>query len=397
MRPRTVAACLVVLVAALAVSATFVRSYTRAAAVFIRMAQLGGPAADALEWEREPVTVTMVTVPSRHGPLRARLYVPARVRRAVTLVAGVNMLGIDEPRLYGLAYEIASVGIAVLTPETPDLMRFAITPRTTDMIEDSAVWLAGQRRLARNGHIGMMGISFSGALTTVAAGRRSLRGRVDYVFSFGGYGSFPRVLRFLCTGKEPALEPDGQPGTSSAAPSEVYLRPHDYGAVIILLGVAHRVVPAGQAEPLRAAILEYLAAAHYDLIDKRLAARTFESAARMAEALPEPSRTLMRQVNARDVDRLGALLEPIVRTQGQDPALSPEMSPAPICPVFLIHGTGDTVIPAIESLRLDRYLRDRTRVRTLLSGIITHAEMDQQHGYGDIWKLVNFFAALIRA
>jgi pimeloyl-ACP methyl ester carboxylesterase len=73
------------------------------------------------------------------------------------------------------------------------------------------------------------------------------------------------------------------------------------------------------------------------------------------------------------------------------------MSPAPICPVFLIHGTGDTVIPAIESLRLDRYLRNKTRVRTLLSGIITHAEMDQQHGYGDIWKLVNFFAALIRA
>jgi dienelactone hydrolase len=339
----------------------------------------------------------MVTVPSRHGPIRARLYVPARVRRAVTLVAGVNMLGIDEPRLYGLAHEIASVGIAVLTPETPDLIRFAITPRTTDMIEDSGVWLAGQRPLARNGHIGMMGISFSGALTIVAAGRPSLRGRVDYVFSFGGYGSFPRVLRFLCTGKEPALEPDGQPGISPAAPSEVYLRPHDYGAVIILLGVADRLVPAGQAEPLRTAILEYLAAAHYDLVDKRLAARTFDSAARMAEALPEPSRTLMRQVNARDVDRLGALLEPIVRTEGQDPALSPEKSPAPICPVFLIHGTGDTVIPAIESLRLDRYLRDKTRVRTLLSGIITHAEMDQQHGYGDIWQLVNFFAALIRA
>jgi dienelactone hydrolase len=306
MRPRTVASCLVVLVAALAVSATYVRSYTRAAAVFIRIAQLSGPAAEALDWEREPVTVTMVTVPSRHGPIRARLYVPARVRRAVTLVAGVNMLGIDEPRLYGLAHEIASVGIAVLTPETPDLIRFAITPRTTDMIEDSGVWLAGQRPLARNGHIGMMGISFSGALTIVAAGRPSLRGRVDYVFSFGGYGSFPRVLRFLCTGKEPALEPDGQPGISPAAPSEVYLRPHDYGAVIILLGVADRLVPAGQAEPLRTAILEYLAAAHYDLVDKRLAARTFDSAARMAEALPEPSRTLMRQVNARDVERLGA-------------------------------------------------------------------------------------------
>ena len=393
MRPRTVAACLVVLVAVVAVSATYLRSYTRAAAVFIRMAQMSGPVADALEWEREAVTVEMVTVPSRHGALRARLYVPARVRRAVTLVAGVNMLGIDEPRLYGLAHEIASVGIAVLTPETPDLMRFAITARTTDMIEDSAVWLAAQRRLARNGHIGMMGISFSGALTTVAAGRPSLRGRVDYVFSFGGYSSFPRVLRFLCTGKEPALEPEG----AALATAEVYRRPHDYGVVIILLGTADRVVPADQVEPLRSAILAYLTAGHYELIDKGLAGRTFAEAARMADALPEPSRTLMRQVNDRDVDRLGALLEPIVRADGREPALSPEGSPAPSCPVFLLHGTDDTVIPAIETLHLERYLRNKTRVRTLLSNLITHAEMDQQHGYGEIWKLVSFFAALIRA
>jgi len=35
--------------------------------------------------------------------LRARLYVPDRFRRAIVLVAGVNALGIDEPRLYGLA------------------------------------------------------------------------------------------------------------------------------------------------------------------------------------------------------------------------------------------------------------------------------------------------------
>ena len=391
---------LVVLVAVLAVSATYLRSYTRAAAVFLRMAQTSGPVVDALEWERVPVTVEMVTVPSRYGPLRARLYVPDRVRRAVTLTAGVNMLGIDEPRLYGLAYEIASVGIAVLTPETPDLARFAITARTTDMIEDSALWLSRQPRLARNGHIGMMGISFSGALSVVAAGRPSLRGRVDYVFSFGGHSSFPRVLRFLCTGKELAVAPSpaaGAEAAAAAAPVETYRTPHDYGVVIILLGVAGRVVPAEQVEPLRAAILEYLAASHYDLIDKRKAANTFAQAVRMADALPEPARGLMRQVNARDVDGLGALLEPLARTEGREPALSPEASPAPACPVFLIHGTDDTVIPAVETLHLERYLRGKTQVRALLSALITHAEIDQEHGWTEVYSLIDFFAALLRA
>ena len=46
----------------------------------------------------------------------------------------------------------------------------------------------------------MMGISFSGGLSIVAAGRPSLANRVAYVFSFGGHDDLPRVLRYLCTG-----------------------------------------------------------------------------------------------------------------------------------------------------------------------------------------------------
>jgi pimeloyl-ACP methyl ester carboxylesterase len=231
----------------------------------------------------------------------------------------------------------------------------------------------------------------------VAAARPSLRDRVDVVFSFGGHSDFPRVLRFLCTGKEPAMRPDPEAGIATNAAAEVYRKPHDYGVVIILLDLAHRVVPADQVDALRAAILTYLQASHYDLIDRRRAGVAFEDARRMAEALSEPSRTLMRQVNNRDVDTLGVLLEPLVAAEGRDAALSPELSPPPACPVFLIHGTGDTVIPSIETERLERYLRGKTRVRALLSRLITHAELDQDVGVGEIWKLVDFFAALLRA
>ncbi len=180
------------------------------------MAGLQGPVADALEWEREPVATHETQVPSRHGALRARLYVPDHVRRAIVLVAGVNALGIDEPRLYGLAHELANVGFAVLTPELPDLQRYDITPRTTDMIEDAAVWLSAQPRLARDGRVGMVGISFAGGLSVVAAGRPALRDRVAFVFSFGGHANFQRVLRFLCSGMEPA-PPGAAGGTAPAA------------------------------------------------------------------------------------------------------------------------------------------------------------------------------------
>jgi len=394
MRPRTLAAAAIVLAALLAVSAPFVRSYTRSAALIVRMAGLQGPVQDALEWEMEAVAAYDTRVPSRHGRLRARLYVPDHVRRAIVLVAGVNALGIDEPRLYGLAQELANVGYAVLTPELPDLQRYDITARTTDMIEDAAVWLSGQSRLARDHRVGLVGVSFAGGLSIVAAGRPALRDRVAFVFSFGGHSDFPRVLRFLCTGMAPTPPASGTAAT--AAPTEPYRRPHDYGVVIVLLGLADRLVPPEQVGPLRTAILTYLRASHYDLIDKRTAAVVFAEARQMAAALPEPARSFMQQVNDRAVDRLGPTLLPYIGRDGQEPALSPERSPAPACPVYLLHGSEDNVVPAVESLWLTRHIEGRAPVRTLLSHVITHAELDSRHGWAEIWRLVDFFASLFR-
>jgi len=383
----------VVHVTDLAVSAPFFRSYTRAMALIVRMAGLEGYTHGVLDWEREPVTVYDTQVPSRHGALRARLYVPDHFRRAVVLVAGVNALGIDEPRLYGLAHELAGIGYAVLTPELPDLQRYDITPRTTDMIEDAGVWLSGQPRLAHDGKVGLVGISFAGGLSVVAAGRPALRDRAAFVFSFGGYSSFPRVLRFLVAGKEPL--PPG-PDHAAAPSGERSARPHDYGVVIVLLGGADRVVPRDQVEPLRAAILTFLRASHYDLIDKRKAAEQFSEASRMAEALPEPARTLMRQVNSRDVEPIGRLFVPLLDQAPHDAALSPDQSPPPACPVYVLHGTDDNVAPAVESLWLTRYLEGHTRVRTLLSRVITHAELNSQQDWREIVQLVLFFASLVR-
>jgi pimeloyl-ACP methyl ester carboxylesterase len=241
--------------------------------------------------------------------------------------------------------------------------------------------------------VGLVGISFAGGLSIVAAGRPALRNRAAFVFSFGGHANFQRVLRFLCSGMEPA-----SPGAGgAAAPSaERYRRPHDYGVVIVLLGGADRVVPAEQVGPLRAAILTFLRASHYDLIDKRRAAATFAEARQMADALPEPARAFMKQVNDRDVEGLGRTFLPLIDQASHSPALSPDKSPAPACPVYILHGADDNVIPAVEAQWLGRYLEGRTRTRTLLSRIITHAELNSQQDRQEIWELVDFFASLLR-
>ena len=63
---------------------------------------------------------------------------------------------------------------------------------------------------------------------------------------------------------------------------------------------------------------------------------------------------------------------------------------------LLAAGSEDTVIPPVETLFLASHLRERTRVTGLLSGLITHAEVDKSAAIGDVWALTRFWRGLMR-
>jgi pimeloyl-ACP methyl ester carboxylesterase len=365
-------------------------AYARSASLVIRAAQLQGFLLRAAQVQAQHYTIEPVaTIHTRHGDVRTRLYRPDSIRRLVLLVPGVHAMGIDEPRLIGLSNELAATGLGVVTMELPDLAGYRFTPETVDIIEDGARWLSARRDLTPDGTIGLMGISFAGGLSMVAAGRPSIRDRLAFVFSFGGHGDLPRVLRYLCTGLEP-LRPDDPAGT----PAHVR-PPHDYGVAVILVGIADRMVPPAQVEPLRRGIVTFLTASQLDPIDKAKAAIVFEEARAIAAHLPEPAASLMKAVNSRDVKGLGARLLGVLEGIEYPDSLSPDHSAPPRAPVFLLHGADDTVIPSVESILLAQHLERTTRVRTLLSGLITHAEVDRGAAAAEVIKLVGFWAELL--
>src|SRR3954470_16620506 len=266
-RSKAAGVLLLAMLIALAFAARF---YMRGAAFVVQAAGIDGAARTATHWYATAVTTDDVPpVPWRGGQLRARVYRPSRQGgRPILLVPGVHAAGIDEPRLVGFARDIAATGHAVLTVELPDLKRYEITTRTTDMIEDAAAWMLRTGGFHdADGRLGMLGISFGGGLSVVAAGRPAIRDRIAFVMAFGGHADLPRTLRFLFTG----LQPDG-----TKRP------PHDYGLAIVLLGAADRVVPPAQVAPLRAAILSYLEASRLDMVDKAAAAREFDRAKALA-------------------------------------------------------------------------------------------------------------------
>jgi dienelactone hydrolase len=375
---------------AIAIAVYAAAPYARAASLIVRAASLGGRAEAIADAQAHEVTARPAhAVPTRHGDVPARFYVPdAQPRRTVLVMPGFNSFGIDEPRVAALATDLAGSGFRVMSMALPDLRRFRLTPAATDVIEDAVAWLAAQPDSADpDGKVGVIAVSFTGGLSISAAGREGIRDKVAFVVSLGGHGDLRRVLRYLATGDAPRAG-----GLEAHAP-------HDYGVTVILNGLADRgVVPLDQVDALRDAIATYLVASQLTAGDQTEADRMFATAREMTHALPEPSRTYMKYVNDRAVDELGQVLVPHLDQLGaDDPALSPELAPPPAAPVYLLHGYDDNIIPAAESLLLADDLRAKgADVQVLISGLITHAQVSASATASDAWKLIRFWKEILR-
>jgi dienelactone hydrolase len=352
--------------------------YWTAATLIARAAGTQGWIGNVSRWAARNVSQSIELVPVRSSEVRARVFRPdGTPTRAALLVSGVHPDGIDEPRLISLANELAASGVVVVTPEIDDLLHYRLTARVTDTIEDVARWMTSHPDLFGSRRIGLIGVSFSGGLSVVAAGRPALRDRVAFVLSFGGHGDLPRVLHYLCTG-------EGSPH-----------RPHDYALAVVLHQAADLAVPPEQVAALRQGVEAFLVASALNRTEPAKAQQLLEDLRSMPMHMPEPSATFMKDLNARDVAALGKRLVPYLPQLGQDPALSPERSPAPAAPVYLLHGIDDNVIPASESEHLAEHLRATTPVHQLIGGFLTHVDVSGRPGVKDTWDMIALWKRML--
>ncbi len=375
--------------------------YLDALGFIIRAADLPGTPATVASWRAQSFTRDAeIAVPTRSGNVPARFFRPARqTRRTVVLIPGVHRDGINESRLVGLAEDLAATGFGVLTVAAPDLQRFKITPAVTDVIEDAVRWTSDQPQFRTDGKIGIVGISFSGGLSIVAAGRDSIRDRVAFVMSFGGHGDLSRAMHYLTSGEVLGdLEGAKRSSEVSGADHVGVHPPHDYGLAVVLLNLADRVVPADQVGPLAKGIDGFLLASSLAVTTPDKAIAVFEEMKRYQETLPEPSRTYMQYVNDRAVDKLGPVLLPVadgLKDHPGMPLLSAERAAPPLAPVFLLHGVDDNVIPSVETVLLAEHLKGKVRVTGLLSGLITHAEVNRTATTTEAWRLASFWKEMM--
>jgi hypothetical protein len=218
--------------------------------------------------------------------------------------------------------------------------------------------------------------------------------------SFGGHGDLSRAMHYLASGEVLGDLEKAKHSSAVLGAEHVGVHPpHDYGLAVTLLNLADRVVPADQVAALSKGIDGFLLASSLAVTDPPKSVPVFEEMKKYQETLPEPSRTYMQYVNDRAVDKLGPVLMPVIESLKDHPgmpALSAERATPPTAPIFLLHGVDDSVIPSVETVLLAEHLEGKADVTGLLSGLITHAEVNRTPGAIEVWRLASFWREIMK-
>jgi dienelactone hydrolase len=349
-----------------------VEGHLRAAAFLVRFSDPEGHSllADA---RRHPVREASFPLPGTRG----RLYLPADTVDApdvpgIVVVHGVHYKGIDEPRLQRFSRTLASTGVIAMTPEVPALCDYRIEPASIDAIGEAARALSqhlGGRR------VGVMGLSFAGGLSLIAAADPRYAPSIAFVVTVGAHDDLGRVLRFFTSNEAP--RPDG---------TTLRLQAHPYGPAVVMYGHVEDFFPAEDAPLARDVLRAWL---HED----------FDGARARAAALSPEGAAIMERVFHRDVAALTpALRAEIARLEPTFAAVSPSRHLAGIhVPVYLLHGAGDSVIPSSETEWLAHDTPTAWLRGVLVSRAIEHVELESGATIGDQWALVDFMSDVLNA
>jgi dienelactone hydrolase len=316
-------------------------------------------------------------VPGR-GAVPARIYRPASLASdakgmmdapGVVLVHGVHRLGIAEPRLQRFARAVADAGLVVMTPEVSELSDYHVASRSIDTV--GAATLALAARLGRK-NVGLMGMSFGGGVALLTAADARFADRIAFVVAVGAHDDLARVSRFFATNE--IAEADG--GTLA-------LHAHEYGATVLVYSHVEDFFPEADVPAARDALRLWL-------WEKRDDARA------IANKLSPASKEKVEKLFAADLAPVRQeILAEIDRHVAEMGAVSPHGHLAGLrAHVYLMHGAGDTVIPASETLWLAKDVPPALLRAVLVSPAIVHVEL-KEPTLLDKWELVHFMGRVI--
>ena len=318
-----------------------------------------------------PIVESSTEIRTPTGPIRARLYSPQGVANApgMLVVHGVHHLGIDEPRLVAFARALSTSGIQVLTPELPALADYQVDSHSIDLIGLSA------RDFAQSlGHkVGVLGISFGGGLSLLAAANPRYERYIRFVVSVGAHDDLERVSQFFIANQ--IARPDG---------STLQMAAHEYGPLVLIYSHADDFFPPADVNAAR----ETLRLLLWERVDESRKA---------AGKLSPPSRAKMELLYSHHIESLSDDMQQVLVQHHADMAsVSPHDRLQSLkVPVLLLHGSADNVIPPTELLWLERDVPPADLKAALTSPVLSHVSMEGKPTLADNLRLIRFMAKML--
>jgi len=218
-------------------------------------------------------------------------------------------------------------------------------------------------------------MSFGGGLSLVAAADPRWADLVSVVVAVGAHDDVPRVSRFFA--HQPTTFADGHATT---------IKPHDYGATVLVYDRVGDFFPKEEEEQARSALRHWLREEQADA--RADAAKLSPASRKKAEALfdgrfAEIDPELLAEIHKNEADM--AKVSPHGHMDGMR------------AKVFILHGEGDTVIPASEASWLAMDVPKDRLQSVLVSPAIVHVEIDKQPTKAEEWALLRFMGEVLLA
>ena len=303
---------------------------------------------------------------------RIRYYNPTTANApGIVLVHGVHRKGVDEPRLVRFARTMAATGFTVLTPEINELIDYKI-----DAASIATIGTAAHALHEKTGKpVGIIGLSFAGGLSLLAAADQHYAEDVGWVLTVGAHDSLSRVSNFFADNR--VMRVDG---------TEEEMHAHDYGTLVLAYSDVPRFFSQNDAE-----------VAHDTM--KLLLWEEFDAARGKAKMLSPLGQTTMQVFLDHKTSSLAGEIHDLINARAQEmSSVSPHEHLGTLrVPTFVLHGSTDSVIPPTEAAWLGRDIPSDALREVLVSPVLSHVEFQGEPSWVDRWALVHFMAEVIEA
>lgn len=341
---------------------------------------------------RSPVTEEEAECADAGERFPATVYAPESGRPAEArwiVLHGITRPGRAHPALTRFARALASSGARVVVPEIEEWTELRLTPeRTVPAVRAVLAFLDGDTADARS-RPGLVGFSFGAPQAVLASLDPELRGRLSGVAGFGGYCDLERTVAFHFTGEH-------------AWEGRVHQhRPDPYGRWVIGANYLTGIPEHRDAEDVAGALWRLAALAgerrieswdpSYDPVKRQLREGVAPARRRLFDLFAPPAGAAPdRDAAEALVPRLTAACREASRLMDPGPLLE-----RPPCPVRLVHGRNDHLIPFTETLRLRRAFPEGSDVDATITGLFAHSdESPLRAGVETLREGVTFVRAL---